>query len=185
MSDSIKYIHGLSAKELKRFIWLRAIEWANWPLFVSQPVIPIAMIFLNWWWVVGGIIFLNALWSTIKYRFFSLPAAMAGVIFVRLRWIAVIISGLYFACIQNYYLAFLAVLWPILSALIVFPGKLNRIRSLIAKSIGYNSELQMKSLLAEDEPSSTKEKILLRLPGKLKKTDMPFEDSIRTKQSQI
>ena len=126
---------------------------------------------------MGGIIFINVLWSAIKYRAFSLPAAMAGVFFVRLRWSAVIISGLYFACTQNYYLAFLAVLWPVLCALIVVPGKLNSVRILIAKSIGYNSELQMKSLLAEDEPTSAEKKISLRLPGKLKKTVMPFEDS--------
>jgi hypothetical protein len=178
-------IQNLSEKEFKRFIWLRAIEWANWPLFVSQPVIPIAMIFLNWWWVVGGIFFINILWSTIKYRSFSLPIAMAGVFFVRLRWISAAISGLYFIFIQNYFLAFLAVLWPILNALIVFPDKLNRIRLLIAESMGYTSGLQMEALLSEGEHPFAENKIPLRLPGKQKKTAMPFEDPIRSIQSRI
>jgi hypothetical protein len=180
-----KYVHDLSEVELKRFVSLRAIEWANWPLFVSQPVIPIATIFLNWWWVIGGIYFVNILWSTIKYRSFSLPAAMAGVFFVRLRWITVGIAGLYFTVIQNYSLAFLAVLWPILSGLIVFPGKLIRIRHLIAESMGHTSELQMKAMLAEDEPFFTEEKILPQTPYRQKKKVMPFESLIHAIRSQI
>jgi hypothetical protein len=110
---------------------------------------------------------------------------MAGVFFVRLRWITVGITVLYFVVIQNHSLAFLAVLWPILSALIVFPGKLNRIRSLIAESMGYTSEIQMKALLSEDETFLTEEKKLSKPPYRQKKEVISFESPIRTLQSQI
>ena len=110
---------------------------------------------------------------------------MAGVSFVRLRWITTGITVLHFVVVQNYSLAFLVVLWPVLNALIVFPGKLNRILPLIAESMGYASKLQLKALLSDDDLPSAEKKISLRLPGKQKKTVMPIEDPVRNKQSQI
>ena len=42
-----------------RWTWLRAVEWGMWPLFISQPIAPIALLFWPWWSVIGIIIAVN------------------------------------------------------------------------------------------------------------------------------
>jgi hypothetical protein len=50
-----------SDDENLRFCWLRAVEWGNWPTFISQPVVPIAILFWSWKIVVGAAVILNIL----------------------------------------------------------------------------------------------------------------------------
>lgn len=67
--------------------WLRAIEWGRWPIFLSQVLAPIFLLFFNWKVVVVGTIVVNLLWAGfVRYRFVSIKAAYLGAIIVRLKW---------------------------------------------------------------------------------------------------
>lgn len=80
-----------SDDENVRWSWLRAVEWINWPIFVSQPVIPILFYFypMSWDKLVLGLIVLNIGWHLgVPKKFASAALADAGCLFARLKWIS-------------------------------------------------------------------------------------------------
>jgi len=46
-----------------RWAWLRAVEWINWPSFITQPVVPVVLYFFDWWWMVLAVVALGYVWS--------------------------------------------------------------------------------------------------------------------------
>lgn len=94
---------------------LRAIEWGQWPLFLAQPVAPIALIFIPWLHVVVGLLIATWLWAPLRCKFVSLYWAEFGVHFVDMKWAASIIAAIYLAYHQRYPTAVLAGLWPIVT----------------------------------------------------------------------
>ncbi|MGD0338514.1 MAG: hypothetical protein ABSB78_06970 [Bacteroidota bacterium] len=135
-----EYLTGLTDEEVRRWIWLRSIEWANWPIFISQPLIPIAIIFFKWWLVLVMIYTINIFWSGVRYKYFDPLSATLAAFFVKLRWPAAIGCGVYLFIHSNYELAMVACLWPLLSGLLVLSGKLERIQELLNGTMGYNRE---------------------------------------------
>jgi hypothetical protein len=51
----------LNESEMRRFLWLRAAEWKNWPSFISQPIVPVLFIWFPWFYVLGVVLFLDIL----------------------------------------------------------------------------------------------------------------------------
>src|SRR4029450_9215815 len=74
-------LHTYGEPELQRWLHLRAIEWAAWPAFVTQPVIPILFIFFPVLSVIG-ILIADFIWRFIRYSFVSPSLADAGGAFV-------------------------------------------------------------------------------------------------------
>src|SRR6266849_2247914 len=98
--------------ELKaRWCLLRSIEWGRWPFFVSQPLVPIALIFVKWSTVVLTLIVLTWLWALVRYRVVSLSLAEFGATFVHLKWPSSLIAAGFLAFKGNYSTALLAGLW--------------------------------------------------------------------------
>ena len=74
-------------EECVRWSFLRAIEWGKWPLYTSQIIAPVLLVFLRWPWVVLGFFLANLGWSLIRYRLILPRLAEAAVLFVvLLRW---------------------------------------------------------------------------------------------------
>lgn len=141
-----EYLTGLRDEEVRRWIWLRSIEWANWPIFISQPLIPIAIIFFKWWLVLVMIYTTNIFWSGVRYKYFNPLSATLAAFFVKLKWPAAIGCGMYLFIHSNYELAMIACLWPLLSGVLVLSGKLERIQELLARTIGYHREVESYGL---------------------------------------
>jgi hypothetical protein len=133
---------NLTEAELQRWLHLRSIEWANWPAFLSQPVLPILLIFFRWPFVLGGLVAIDILWAALRYSFTSPALSNAGcVLVVWLKWPAAVGSGLYlFFVTRSYGLGILALAWPILAGLVCVPGKVGRIELALAKNVGYVHE---------------------------------------------
>lgn len=124
--------------ELQRMLWLRAVEWSNWPMFISQPLVPILFIFFWWPYVLAAFFILDILWSTIRYSYVNLRVANIGATFVVwLKWPATIVAAIYLFIQGRYIVAALALVWPLLSGLISIPGKIGLIELEFAKKIGY------------------------------------------------
>src|SRR5260370_20609095 len=71
-----------------RWCWLRAIEWGNWPIFLSQTLAPVLLLWLTWQTVVIGVFVANILWALfVRRNFISVPLADVGDFFVLARWI--------------------------------------------------------------------------------------------------
>ena len=122
-----------------RWSWLRAAEWGSWPIFVSQPVAPVALLFFSWWSVMLVTIALNVVWSIfIRYRVVVPSLAFWGAVFVRLKWIASPIACYLLWHRQMKGSAAFALFWPL--AVLVLPHgstQIGVIQKMFMQSLGY------------------------------------------------
>ncbi|HEY5505570.1 MAG TPA: hypothetical protein VIK28_10475 [Sedimentisphaerales bacterium] len=130
--------------EIKRWLWLRAIEWGAFPAFLSQPVAPILFIFSPWYFVVLGVVALGLIWRFVRYSFVSVRVAGAVVVpIVWLKWPASIGSGIYLFIHHQPAAGVLALVWPFVAGWIgaatSFPTYVGTIELAFAKKIGYVS----------------------------------------------
>jgi hypothetical protein len=119
---------------------LRAIEWGRWPIFLSQPVAPILLMFLNWESVVVGVVVANLAWALlVRYRFVSVPAAYLGAFFVKLKWLTCPTSGAYLLAHGAATSAVLALLWPLVPFVLgaVPTTQVGRIQGTFMKALDY------------------------------------------------
>ena len=136
-------------EEIRRWLWLRALEWAAFPAFISQPVAPILFIFFRWYFVVLGVVTLGFIWRFVRYSFVSVRVADAVVVpVVWLKWPASIGSSIDLFIHHHQVAGVLALVWPFVAgwigAVIGFPTQVGAIELAFAKKIGYvpqNAEL--------------------------------------------
>lgn len=131
----------LSQAETEKWLHLRAIEWANWPAFLSQLVAPILFVFYPWYGVIVGILIVSALWCLVRDSFTSPALANAGCLAVAwMKWPPAIICSVYLIVRHSYVASVLAIAWPFLAGFICLGGMVGRIELNFAKRIGYVSE---------------------------------------------
>jgi hypothetical protein len=144
------YLRGFSEAEIQHWLHLRAIEWATWPAFVTQPVIPILFISFPIPSVVIGLLIADFLWRFIRYRGVVPRLARAGTLFSVLKRPSAIGSAIYIFTNQRQGVALLAFLWPLLAVLVSAPVTLlasacghptlvGLIELELAKRVGYVS----------------------------------------------
>jgi hypothetical protein len=129
-----------SDEENLRWSWLRAVEWGIWPAFLSGPVVPLLLLFFEWWKIIGVVAILTILWSFIRYKYINLAMARFGVYFVFLKWIACPLAAIYLIVQHNYILAILAILWPMLAASLgIFVGgtQIGILQKMFMNKLGY------------------------------------------------
>src|SRR5262249_27866656 len=87
----------LTEDELKsRWLLLRSIEWINWPLFISQSVVPPLLWFYEWQPVVVAVIVVTMLWRlAIATRCVSVKLVEFGPLFVGLKFLISPIMALF------------------------------------------------------------------------------------------
>ncbi|MBI3669774.1 MAG: hypothetical protein HY237_08355 [Acidobacteria bacterium] len=131
-----------SEPQLRRWLWLRAAEWTNWPSFVSQPIVPVLFIFFPWLYVLAGVFLVDLLWALVRYRYINVRAANYAAYFVVFtKWPAAIGSAILLFVHHSYFAGIVAIVWPLgLSGIIGIPGQIGRIELLFAKKIGYVNE---------------------------------------------
>jgi len=112
------YLARLPDEFKSRWCLLRAIEWSRWPLFVTQPLVPMALVFIPWPAVIGLVLALTWLWAIVRYRFSSLMWAELGAGFVRLKWPSAIIAAVILVVREKFDSAIIAALWPLITLLL-------------------------------------------------------------------
>jgi hypothetical protein len=124
--------------EIKRWLWLRAVEWAALPAFISQPLAPILLIFFPWYWVLGSVVLLGILWCPMRYLFVNITiATFACLIVTWLKWPAAVGSAIYLFLHDQIVPAVIALLWPLVGGFVGIPGKVGVIELAFAKRIGF------------------------------------------------
>jgi len=117
--------HGYTEDEIKRWLWLRAIEWGAFPAYLSQPVAPILFIFYHWYFVVLGVVALGLIWCFFRYSFVSVGLSSAVVLpVVWLKWPAAVGSSIYLFVHHQHAAGVVALLWPLVH-LLVCPDRLG------------------------------------------------------------
>jgi hypothetical protein len=103
-----------------RWAFLRALEWVHWPLFISQPLVPILLYFYPWPWIVGLVVLITLAWRLVVAPVAVSPMlANAGATFVKLRFAASPIMAFLIWQRGDYWVAVLALLWPFVGVGIV------------------------------------------------------------------
>jgi hypothetical protein len=123
-----------------RWCWLRAIEWGNWPLFLSQTFAPVLLIWFSWKAVVIGLFTVNLFWAIfVRYNVVIPPLADMGVYFVLARWIAWPVATITLFINGTSPERWIALAWPAITyALCIFtPGKIGRIQMQFMRTMGY------------------------------------------------
>lgn len=133
--------YDFTEDELRRWLLLRATEWCYFPGFISQPVVPISLIFFPLVTVLLSIFLINLLWVYVRYSYVNINLARFAVFFVGyLKWPATIGSFIYLLINKQYLPAVVALLWPAIVLIKIFfgyPGKIGVIELEFAKKIGY------------------------------------------------
>jgi len=142
---------GLSESQLRSWLWLRAAEWANWPSFVSQPIVPILFIFFPWPLVLASVFILDILWALVRYGYINVRAASYAVNFVFFtKWPVAFVSAILLFAHHRIFAGILTIAWPLgLAGVIAVPGQIGRLQGLFAKKIGPIAELLI------NDPSSS------------------------------
>jgi len=124
--------------ELRRWLRLRAIEWANWPAFISQPLLPVLLVFFSWPYPLAGLIAADVLWALVRYSWVSPRlASLAALAVAWLKWPSVVGSAMYLLAHRSYAAGVIAVLWPLLAGFVRVPAQLGKIELMLAKKVGY------------------------------------------------
>jgi hypothetical protein len=167
--------------------WLRAVEWGRWPIFLSQPLAPILLLFFDWKAVILGVVAANFLWAVlVRYQFVNVPLAYLGALFVRLKWLAYPSVAIYLFLQKETIPALVALFWPLLIFVIgVVPTtQIGRIQKMFMAKLSYEAvptELRMlKSELANLTPNSDVSKRLLHKARRRnpKKTEIAIYKSV-------
>lgn len=124
-----------------RWAWLRAVEWGSWPIFVSQPIAPLAFLFFPWWSVVIAVAALNAVWSLfLRYRLVIPALAFWGAFLVRLKWITCPVTAYLLWRLGMKGTAALAFFWPLAILLVPrVPTQIGVIQKMFMRHLGYEA----------------------------------------------
>ncbi|MFI5251910.1 MAG: hypothetical protein ACHQQQ_05685 [Bacteroidota bacterium] len=132
-------------EENLQYCWLRANEWGDWMMFISQPIAPFLLLYFPWWKIIIGIILSSWLWSMIRYKFISSLLADIAVLFVHFKWPISIGIGIYFLFKSAYYNAIISILWPLITLLLMTltpTTKIGVLQDLFMKSFGYFKKIE-------------------------------------------
>jgi hypothetical protein len=114
-----------SEPEIQQWLHLRAIEWCAWPVFLSQPLVPVLLIFYRVVPVLLAVVVAEILWRFVRYSLVSPRLASMGANFVIiLKWQCAIGAAIYLAIHGAYGLAILAFAWPFVASAASLPGTL-------------------------------------------------------------
>lgn len=128
-----------SREENSKWCQLRAIEWGKFPLFISQPFVPILLHYYAWWKILIFIILFNFLWCIIRYQFVSKILAETGVYLLKLKWPISILICIYFLFQKKYFLGVLSISWPFVTLILTMltgPTQIGMIEKLFAYNLG-------------------------------------------------
>jgi hypothetical protein len=96
-----------------RWAWLRANEWNQWPLFVSQPIAPVLLYLYPWWWVIASLAVVTFAWRlVVAPRFTPWPGIDNAVYFVLLRFVMSPLMAYLIWKSGHPWVAVLALFWP-------------------------------------------------------------------------
>ncbi len=124
-------------EEIERWLWLRAIEWGGFPAFISQAIAPILFLVYPWWHVILGFVCVNLVWCMIRHAFVSVALSTTACLVG--EWLKVppvaIGSAIYLFVHHQPLAAVVALIWPLIAAFTIPPGKVGVIELRLAKRI--------------------------------------------------
>ncbi len=152
--------------------YLRAMEWGRWPIFLSQPIAPILILFFDWKHVVIGVVVANVLWALVRYQFVSVSLAYFGALVVKLKWLTIPSVALYLFLKGQRMSAAISLFWPIIIFIIgILPTtQVGRIQKMFMKRLGYQRiPADLRTLKSELASLTFNSDVTERLPRKARR----------------
>jgi hypothetical protein len=117
---------------------LRAIEWTNWPTFLSPLFVPILLTIMLWWSVLIALVATELLWCLLRYRLHDLRTANSLAVWVSLgQWPIALVSFVVLLFERRFGVSVLALVWPLVHGFISIPGKIGVVEANFARELGY------------------------------------------------
>jgi hypothetical protein len=132
--------NNYSDEENFRWCLLRGTEWGDWPLFVTQPIVPFLLLYFQWWHIIFTMIALTWFWKLICYKYVNVLFASLGAFFVASKWFTSIGMGIYFLANGQYFLAIFCSLYPLVLLVMMFlvpPTKIGVLQNMFINKLGY------------------------------------------------
>ena len=127
--------------QLRRALHLRAMEWTNWPVFLSPLFVPVLLIWIDWWRVILGLVLVDLLWALVRFKVHNFTIANTAAMFVQLgQWPIALLGFGVLIYHRHFALSFLSLLWPLLHGFIRVPGQIGLAELNFAREIGYISD---------------------------------------------
>ncbi len=136
-------IHGqnkYSDEENLKWCLLRGTEWGDWPLFITQPIVPILLLYFHWWNIIFTLVALTWMWALIRYKYVSVILARYGAYFVFSKWFVSVGIAIYFLTKEQYFLAVFSGFYPLILIVIMFfvpPTKIGVLQNKFMYKLGY------------------------------------------------
>jgi hypothetical protein len=111
--------------ENTRWCWLRAVEWINWPIFLSSSIVPLALLCWDWQIVALILVVCNWLWHFFVGRggrFVSPRLANLGSYIVTAKWGICPVVAAYLYYRGQTTVSVIALLWPLFPYVVMIPG---------------------------------------------------------------
>ncbi len=127
-------------EENLKWCWLRAVEWGEWPLFLSQLIVPILLLFFAWWKIVAIVVVITWIWVLIRYKYVSIILSGSGPFVIILKWPISIGVGIYFLVKGIYLLAAISAFWPVITLFLLWltpSTKIGVIKTALMNKLGY------------------------------------------------
>jgi hypothetical protein len=130
-----------SRDEFVQASWLRSVEWQKWPVFMSQPLIPVLIAFFPIWQVACGIVIAGWLWLLVRNRYINYQLMQFGALWVRLKWPVIAVMSLYFGVHRVWDHMILSMLTPLATlplSMLVPPGQTGLIQKKLWENVGFD-----------------------------------------------
>ncbi len=109
-----------SIDENVRWSWLRAVEWIDWPIFLSQPFVPVFLYFYSWPVVIGAVVVGAFAWRAVSVPFWVSPSlAHVAALFVPVKYISAPVMAYLIGQRGDTLIALMALLWPFIGPAVV------------------------------------------------------------------
>ena len=104
-----------------RWCRLRALEWLHWPIFISQPFAPVALLFFSWWSVIVATLLATVFWIFfVRHKIVMPVLAWWGASIVWLKWISSPVAAYLLWRRGAKGVAIEALCWPLLTLLMIW-----------------------------------------------------------------
>lgn len=120
-------------KEIKNksYIEGRLGEWANFPLYSTEMLVPPLMFFIRWYYILPVIYLLNVLWGFFSDKFLNLKIAHFVYIVNRFRWIVFVVCGVFYISKGMYVESLLSFIYPFITVIFAFFNFKNNYRKIV------------------------------------------------------
>lgn len=104
----------------------RATEWVCFPPVFCQSLIPIAYLFVSWYYVIGAVALASLIWPLVRKQLASFHFATFGVMLAYLRWPVIVLIASYFAYEHDWGLTILTLCTTLIVLLMTLPLMSNQ-----------------------------------------------------------